>query len=105
MLDAIPNTANIGKIIYTPKFAVICSIGKSPFHGEIKIEYEPDKLLLEFESFESWLFDISNDSMTIEDLCRLVYDVLKKLLGNVQLKVTVNALTTVHAAVTAIIET
>ena len=101
-MQTIPNKSKVEKIEYHPKYSVICSIGKAPFHGVIDITYYPDETLLEFESFEKWLKSIADDSMTIEDLARLVFDKLA-VLGDIPLCVIVHARTTVHAPVSATI--
>ncbi len=101
MIKIIKNTSRIDTIRYSPDFSTICSVGKAPFHGTIEISYSPQDNLLEFESFEQWLFGFANQSMTIEDLCRLVFDTLTEALGDIPLSVTVHARTTVHAPVSA----
>lgn len=103
-ITVIQNKAKIQKIHYEPGYSVVCSIGKAPFHGTIEIEYYPADLLLEFESFENWLRSIANNQMTIEDLARLTFDKLSGALGDIPLRVTVHARTTVHAPVSATIE-
>lgn len=104
MTDTIPNTARVGRIQYTPEYAVICSVGKEPFHGTIEITYAPGERLLEFASFEAWLSTFARQEMTIEDLARVTFDELTRVLGDIPLRVTVNARTTVHAPVSATIE-
>lgn len=101
-MDTIPNKNKIGLITYSPKFSVVCSIGKAPFHGTIEIIHQPNQKILEYESFEKWLRTIASEEMTIEDLCRLVYDKLSSVLDG-GLTVTVMAETTVHAPVSATI--
>lgn len=102
-IDTIPNSSNISVIEYYPDYSVICSIGKEAFHGTIEITYYPQDTMLEFMSFESWLKSLALQEMTIEDLCRLVFDQLKTALGDIPLAVTVTAKTTVHAPVRATI--
>lgn len=102
-IQTIPNTPGVHRIAYTPGFSTVCSIGKAPFYGTLQIEYSPAELLLEFESFEAWLFGLSNQSTTIEDLCRLVFNRLTEALGDIPLSVTVHAMTTVHAQTSATI--
>lgn len=103
-MDEIANTSCIDRIEYRPDFSAICSIGKAPFHGTLEIVYQPADKLLEFESFEAWLKGLANDSMTIEDLTRKVFDELSRVLGDIPLRVTTHARTTVHAPVSATIE-
>ena len=103
-IGVIPNTAHVNLITYVPAFSAICSVGKAPFHGEIEITYRPGDVLLEFESFEDWLRSIANEHMTIEDLARRTFDGLRAVLGDIPLRVTVHAETTVHAPVSATIE-
>jgi|WetSurMetagenome_2_1015567.scaffolds.fasta_scaffold238490_2 NADPH-dependent 7-cyano-7-deazaguanine reductase QueF len=100
----IENKPKVMHITYTPPFSAVCSIGLAPFHGTIEIEYSPQERLLEFESFEDWLRSIANRKMTIEELARLTFDHLSVALGDIRLRVTVKAQTTVHAPVEATIE-
>lgn len=81
-----------------------CTLGKAPFYGEIEIIYKPSLLLIEFEAFEAWLFGICRGDQIVESLCRLVFDKLSAVLGDIPLRVLVHARTTVHAPVMAIIE-
>jgi len=101
MIKTIPNNCMVGIIKYHPRYSVICSEGRAPFSGTMDIEYLPAVKLLEFESFEKWLFSIANTSETIESLCRLVFDKLTDVLGEVPLSVTVNAVTQVHSSAEA----
>lgn len=103
MIQTIENKSRITKIIYTPKFSAICEIGKAPFHGTMVIEYLPKDKLLEFESFEEWLLEISNYQVTIESYCRLVFDTLVMLIDPINLKIETKAETQVHAPACAII--
>lgn len=104
IIKTIPNDAKVDFVEYHPEFSVICSVGRAPFYGVIDISFVPGQNLLEFESFEQWLFSIANDSMTIEDLCRLTFDELVAALGDIPLCVVVNGRTTVHCAVSATIQ-
>ena len=100
-MQVIPNNDKINQVSYHPSYSVICSIGKAPFYGIIDIVYKPQGVLLEFESFDDWLKGITLQSMTIEGLCRLVFDVLSEVLDDIPLSVTVHAETTVHAPASA----
>lgn len=104
MIETIPNNAGKVIIYYRPFYAVICSVGKEPFHGQIDIKYKPGSVLLEFESFERWLKTLAMQEFTIESLARLVFGTLRAVLGDIWLSVTVHAQTTVHAPVSATIE-
>ena len=103
-ITTIPNDCKVYKVKYTPRYSVICSVGNAPFSGIMEIEFQPDKKLLEFESFERWLFSIANTHETIESLCRKIFDTLTLLLGEIPLMVKVNAETQVHSPACAIIE-
>lgn len=104
MVETIPNTAKVHLIEYQPPFSAICSVGNAPFSGEILIVFQPEAKLIEYESFEDWLFTMAVSHLTIEDLAREVFDKVTEALGPVPLKVTVMARTTVHAPVAATIE-
>lgn len=104
MIQVIPNTPRVDSVQFTPTFSTICSVGKAPFWGTVTISFRPDTMLLEFESFETWLHSMAQDHQTIEDLCRRVFDALTLVLGFVPMFVEVNAETTVHAPASARIE-
>jgi NADPH-dependent 7-cyano-7-deazaguanine reductase QueF len=104
LFKMIPNVAQISRLLYSPTFSAVCEIGHAPFHGLIEIEYWPNEWLLEFESFESWLRSIAMQQTTIEGMARLTFDQLSAALGDIRLRVTVYAQTTVHAPVEATIE-
>ena len=100
----IPNDAGELRVEYAPEFSTLCSVGRRPFYGTLRIAFEPGDLLLEFEAFERWLASLALQSFTIESLCRTVFDKLTDVLGDVPLSVAAEACTTVHAPVTATIE-
>lgn len=104
MIETIPNDAGQIAIMYQPPFTAICSVGDAPFMGEINIQYVAHDKLLEFESFEAWVKEHANHLTTIEGYCRMVFDALTDVLGDIPLAVTVTAMTTVHAPVEARIE-
>lgn len=104
-IQTIPNDTNLDTVTYTPKFSAICSVGLSPFWGDLEIVYKPKKLLLEFESFEDWLREESNKRVTIEGFCQFVFDNLVNVLDCELLTVTVKAYTIVHAPVIVTIKT
>lgn len=103
-IQTIPNTPRVDHVQFTPMFSTVCSVGKAPFWGTVTISFRPLDLLLEFESFETWLHSMAQDHQTIEDLCRRVFDALTNALGPVSMFVEVNAQTTVHAPASAKIE-
>jgi len=103
-IDTIANTARVDQVEYHPEFSTICSVGKRPFWGTIDIRFRPGQYLLEFESFDTWLATLANESMVIEDVARRAFDVLSEALGDIPLRVAVHARTTVHAPASAIIE-
>ena len=99
----IPNRAGVDRVDYHPDYSIICSEGNAPFYGTIDIAYRPDDKLLEFHSFDAWLGGYALKRMTIEDLCRLVFNELNRALGDIPLRVIVHARTTVHAPASALI--
>ena len=103
-VESIPNTAQVQTVTYRPAYSTICSVGKAPFHGVMEIEFKPAALLLEFMSFDAWLHSLATEQMTIEDLARRTFDELRAVLGDIPLRVTVHAETTVHAPASATIE-
>ena len=103
-MDTITNTARIDYIRFEPGFSSICSIQKKPFWGTIIIEYRPVDRLLEFVSVENWITTLASQELTIEDVTRLTFDEVTRVLGDIPLRITVSARTTVHAPVSATIE-
>lgn len=103
-ITTIPNTPRINLGWFVPVFSSVCSVGKRPFWGTIKIEYKPQDQLLEFVSVEEWIATLALQSVTIEDVARLAFDEVTRALGDIPLRITVSARTTVHAPAGAIIE-
>lgn len=104
MIKTVSNKTNVQHIKYCPNYSTVCSIGQASFWGEMEIVYKPSSKLLEFESFEKWLKTLTLKQLTIEDLCRLVFDTLSEVFGDIPLSVTIHAKTTVHAPVSATIK-
>ena len=104
MIKTILNEAGQIAIRYEPEFSAICSVGDAPFMGTLIIQYVAHDLLLEFESFEDWIKENANTRTTIEGYCRMTFDALTEVLGDIPLAVSVAAMTTVHAPVEARIE-
>ena len=100
----IPNDCAVQYIRYTPNFSGFCSVGQAPFWGLCEIEYHPQDVLLEFESFETWLRSLHETPMTIEQATRTVFEELSRVLGDISLRVVLHARTTVHAPVSASLE-
>lgn len=103
MIETIPNDANVHVVTYEPMFSAQCSVGNAPFYGVVEIIYAPDKVLLEFMSFERWLLsEVAPMKTTVEELCRFIYNALDEVLSNdgnlaVPLSVAIYAQTTTHA--------
>jgi NADPH-dependent 7-cyano-7-deazaguanine reductase QueF len=104
VVEVIPNDAGKIAILYEPEFSAICSVGDAPFNGRLVIQYVAHDDLLEFESFERWIRENANTRTTIEGYCKMAFDVLNEVLGDIPLAVSVIATTTVHAPVEARIE-
>lgn len=106
MIDilTVPNTPQVQRVLITPEYSAICSIVEEPFHGQIYIDYYPEKYLIELVSLDTWLHSIAQSKLTVEGLCRLLYDACEAALGDIRLRVDVYAETTVHAPVRAIIQ-
>lgn len=97
----IPATVEVDEITYRPAASAICSVGHAPFTGVFEITYRPVDRWLEFEAFEEWLLEVSQQKTTIEGLAALVFDKLLEVLGaHVTLSVAFHAQTQVHAPVT-----
>ncbi|MFA5416940.1 MAG: hypothetical protein WC341_00640 [Bacteroidales bacterium] len=97
------NDQNITTIKYQAKYQAYCTIGKEPFTGVIYIIFDPDKKLLEFESFDRWIAGFNKLKTTIEKLTWIIYGELKSTLEPKNLYVRVTAKTVVHNPAEAII--
>jgi len=104
LINTIPNPHGPMAITYSPEYSALCSVGKAPFHGTIVIQYFAHGALLEFESFENWIRLNANAETTIEGYCRMAFDALAEVLGDIPLAVSVFGETTVHGPVEARIE-
>jgi len=104
MFSCLPNETTVQFIHYEPEYSTTCTVSHIPFSGTIKIEYRPGSRLLEFESFETWLWTLAGKEFTIESYCQFIFDNLTDQLGSVPLRVTVNAKTIVHSPAYAVIE-
>jgi len=93
----IPNISQVQYVWFEPTFSAICSVGLKPFWGKVKIEYKPQDVLLEFVSVEDFIKALGTRSVTIEDVTRLIFDEVSRALGDIPVRVTVTAETTVHA--------
>lgn len=101
-MNIVPNSQRVDYIRFSPAFSVMaCKLGHAPFYGTIEIEYRPTDKLLEFISAEDCIKQFGTMMLTIEDVARLAFDEAARALGDIPLRVTVNARTTVHAPVTA----
>lgn len=98
-IKTIPNDAGKMTILYRVDFVAVCSVSNVPFHGKVKIEYQPNDVLLEFESFDRWLVEQASMSTTAEGFARFLYNTLKALLKPVFLDLTLSANTPVHGYV------
>jgi len=100
-MDTIANVFGGMTIRFEPSFSAICFIGRKPFWGTIQIEYKPDDRLLEFVSIEEWLGILGDQHVVIEEVARLTFDEVTRVLGDIPLRITVSARTTVHAPASA----
>lgn len=100
-MKVIDNTAQVSLVSYKPEFSAVCSIGEVSFYGVIVIKYRPLQSLLEFVSVDEWIMGLAYKKVTIEEVTRLTFDEVTRVLGDIPLCVTVHARTTVHAPVSA----
>ena len=103
-MKIIDNSSQVQHILFTPKFSAICSIGDRPFYGNVQIDYEPTEVILELVSVERFIGNFAMKRVTIEDVARLVFDELCRVLGDIPIRVIVSAWTTVHAPTKASIK-
>lgn len=102
-MKTIPNNTRVQKITFHPQFSTICSVGNAPFWGIVNLEYKPGGELLEFESFEKYLESYALEKYTIESITQSIFDNLVRVLGDIPLRVEIQARTTVHAPASAVI--
>ena len=76
-----------------------CAIANTPMTGWLEIQYQPDKELLEFDSFDLWVEKLAEQSGTAESLSVLLYETLDELLKPVNLSVKVCVIEASHAPV------
>ena len=98
-IDVLPHTHGLTMCNINIPYSAICSVGKKPFWGTVLIEYKPQDLLLEFVSVEDFVKSLGTQSIIIEDVAQLVFYEISRALGDIPLRVSVNARTTVHAPV------
>jgi len=82
----------------------VCSFAHDPYQADIAISYKPTDYLLEYMEFETWIKSIQETEMLIEDLCRVVFDKVYSVLGDIQFCVEIDARSTVHAPVCVILK-
>ena len=96
-MKTIPNEQGLDLVWFEPEFSSICSVGERPFWGTVRFEYRPGKNLLEFISVEQWLVNLASRELVIEDVAHLAFEEASRVLGDIPLRITVSARTTVHA--------
>lgn len=103
-VDILKHTHGLNYASIKVEYSAICSVGRKPFWGTALIEYKPDDMILEFESVDTFVHSLGERHLIIEDVARLVFDELRRVLGDIALRVTVSARTTVHSPVLVKIE-
>jgi GTP cyclohydrolase I len=98
VVRSVPNKPDVASVVYEAEVAAVCSVGLAPFQGVAEIAYEPADKLLEFESFEDWLREISDTKTTIEGLARMIADKVRDVVA-VRVSVRLSATTQVHGPV------
>lgn len=78
-----------GTKIYIP-FKAICSVTSKEFSGEIIIEYEPKRTVLEYVNTEKYVNKISKHKTTAEELAHTLYLAVSESINPKSLRVTVD---------------
>lgn len=93
----------VDRVTLRSPVASICRVSGVPFSGDLYLTYEPDGVLLEFESFESWLLEQSREEETVESLTRFIFNVLEAVLRPASLDVHIDIQTPAHGPASAAI--
>ena len=99
--QTILNDGKVDYVRFSPRYSVVCSVGKAPFNGTVDVVYCPQDKLIELESFEKAIHSVAMDEFTVESFCAFIYDSILDKLGGVELTVDVYAETIRHAPVMA----
>lgn len=78
-----------GTRIFIP-FMAICSVTNKEFSGDIIIEYQPYKVVLEYVDTGTRIKEITKQKLTVEELANLVFLEVKKSINPKSLKVTID---------------
>jgi NADPH-dependent 7-cyano-7-deazaguanine reductase QueF len=100
--DVINNETKVTEVVYKQMVSTLCSVGKQPFTGKLMVRYEPNKRLLEFESFDEWLKSFGDKTYTIESLTSFIFTMIDHYVEPMRLLVEVDAVTLVHGPAKAI---
>ena len=74
--------------LITDEFTSLCPVTGQPDFGEIRIEYVPDKFIIESKSLKLYLFSFRNIGMFQEEIVNRILSDLKKTLSPLSIKVT-----------------
>lgn len=78
-----------GTKIFIP-FVAVCDVTNKEFSGEVIIEYNPNKKVLEYVDTERVVKNISSKKTTVEKLAHDVFSIVNKSINPKSLKVTID---------------
>lgn len=79
-----------GTRIFIP-FKAVCSLTNKKFEGEVIIEYNPEKSVLEYVDAEQFIRKTTKNKLLVEELAKSVFEEVKKSIKPKHLKVIVDA--------------
>ena len=89
LLETFPYEGNPQKINYTTnEFSAVCPFSGLPDVAQVKIDYEPNKKIVELKSLKYYLTSFRNVGIYQEHVTNRLFDDLKKLLEPSALKIT-----------------
>ncbi len=99
-IKTIPNeTTGRTWISIEVEFMGICPIPDKPYCGLITVEYVPDAVLLEWDSFAEWLRNQRDRGLTAENFLDFVFRNLKAELRPRSMRVTLEVISAFHLPV------
>lgn len=79
LINKIPNTQSIKKIVMKPLAFTKCEIGQDWYRNDLTITFIPDKCYPDYMQVEDWIMqNIDGQIMNIEDVVKQVRDFLQQ---------------------------
>ena len=89
LLETFPYQGNPQKINYaTNEFSAVCPFSGLPDVAQLRIDYQPNKKIVELKSLKYYLTSYRNVGIYQEHVTNRLFDDLKQLLDPINLKIT-----------------